>query len=106
MIFPPSSYPNDPKGHAENQAGHAFVGSVLAALVGFLPPEWAWAACGFAYWLVWERIIQRGRLHRDSFEDAVFVASGAALWCTDWPEATGVLAATLALLGVGVWRRS
>ncbi len=110
MLFPPSSYPGDPVGHAENQAGHMAVGVALAvAALGTVPAAWAWAACGFAYWLVWERLWQRGKLHRDSAEDAVFVTCGAGVACLlfvgDWGGAAGAVLATGALLLVGVWRR-
>jgi hypothetical protein len=105
--FPPSSFPGDPQGYAANQAGHAFVGVALAVvLTGTLPEAWAWVVAGVAYWVFWERIIQHGSNLRDSYEDAVFVTCGAALWCTsEWVDAMGVLGLTLALMGIGVWRR-
>ncbi len=110
MLFPPSSYPGDPVGHAENQAGHFAIGAALAvAALGTLPATWAWVACGVGYWLLWERLIQHGRNLRDSFEDAVFVTSGAGVlclaWLQDWAGAIGAVAATGAMLAVGVWRR-
>ncbi len=110
MIFPPSSYPGDPVGHVENQAGHMAVGVALAvAALWAVPATWAWPAGGFVYWLVWERLWQRGRLHRDSAEDAVFVTCGAGVACLlfqgDLAGATGAALASGALLGVGAWRR-
>lgn len=110
MIFPPSSYPRDPVGHATNQMGHAAIGTALAvAALGAAPASWAWMVAGLGYFIVWERLWQRGRDLRDSFDDAVFVTCGAGvaclLWSQDWPGATGAVLATGGLLAVGVWRR-
>lgn len=104
MIFPPSSYPNDPQGYAANQAGHAFIGLALAvALTLTVPAAYAWVIAGAGYWLVWERLWQRGANLRDSYEDAVFVTCGAAIWCGG---DIGALLVTLALMALGVWRRT
>lgn len=107
-MLPPSSFPRDPEGYLGNQAGHFLIGFWLAYA---LLPLWGYPTpliVGLGYWLVWELGVQRGRLWRDSIEDAIHVTTGATALCAAmqgwavWP----VMSAQGLLLGVGAWRRS
>jgi hypothetical protein len=111
MHFDPDAFPGNPYGHLTNQAGHAYL--VGAPLALALSPLWGLvvtpAIVAVCYWIIWERIIQRGRDWRDSFEDAVHVMAGASVMCAalsgSYWAAWGCLAAQGALLAVGVARR-
>jgi len=107
----PSAFLNDPYAYLTNQAGHAYLVGVPAALAAL--PWWGLPTpllVGAFYWLVWEFGVQRGRLWRDSLEDTVHVTTGAAVITAAlqggyWPV-VAVLVAQAGLLAVGVRRRS
>ncbi len=110
MLTDPDAFRRDPYGYVTNQAGHGYLVGVPLALLA-LPwfGQVAPVVVGVGYWLIWEIGVQRGRLWRDSLEDAVHVTTGAAVITAAleggyWPV-VGMLAALAALLAVGVWRR-
>ena len=112
MIFAPSDFARDPYGYVTNQAGHAYLVGMpfalaLAPWLGLIPTP---IIAALVYGVVWEVIIQRGRMWRDSFEDSVHVLAGASVLCAallgDWWAVAGCFAAQAGLLGLGAWRRS
>ena len=112
MIFTPDDFRRDPYGYVTNQAGHAYLVGMPFALI--VAPFWGLVAtpiiAALIYGIVWEVIIQRGRMWRDSFEDSVHVLAGASVLCAalmaDWWTVAGCFAAQGLLLGLGAWRRS
>ena len=114
MSLAPSSFPRDAYRYATNQAGHAYLVGVPAALslawLGLLAP----LVVAAIYAVAWELGYQRWRWPqffdwRDSLEDTVHVLTGAAVILAALAgQITWVwecLAAQFVLLGVGVWRR-
>jgi hypothetical protein len=99
---------------AAGQAAHAMIGAVLAgALLFFLPPIWAFLAAALGYALLKEvpdYLRAPGWAGaRDSVQDSLFVASGAALAVAIRGDherlfLVAVLAAVIGL-GLGVWAR-
>lgn len=112
MTFDPSAFRGDPYGYLTNQAGHAYlVGAPLALALA----PWAGLIAGpaivaLAYGIIWELVIQRGRLWRDSLEDTVHVLAGASVMSAalngDALIVAECMGAQAGLLAVGVWRRS
>lgn len=110
-LFDADSFPGDPYSYLTNQAGHAYLVGVPAALI--VAPWWgliaAPAAIAVAYAVFWEWLVQRGRDWRDSFEDSVHVMAGASVICGslsgDVMTAAACLGAQMVLLAVGVYRR-
>ena len=111
MIFEPDDFAGDWYGYATNQSGHAYLVGLPAALI--VAPWWgliaAPAVIAVAYAVFWEWLVQHGRDWRDSLEDSVHVMAGASVICAalsgDVLTVAGCLAAQVALLGLGVWRR-
>jgi nitrate reductase gamma subunit len=99
---------------AAGQMGHAMIGAVLAgALLFFLPPMWAFLAAALGYAAVKEvpdYLRAPGWAGaRDSVQDALFVAAGAALAVAiagqhDRLFLVAVVAAVIGLT-LGVWQR-
>lgn len=112
MILAASDFARDPYGYVTNQAGHAYLVGMPFALA--LSPWLGLVATpiltALVYGAVWEVIIQRGRMWRDSFEDSVHVLAGASVLCAalsgGWWAVAGCFAAQGALLGLGAWRRA
>lgn len=104
-------------GYVTNQAGHAMIigGGLSLAALTFLPALWVPPVVALAYGVIWEWLIQRGGMWRDSLEDTAHVAVGAALpstaafYATDfwacWLTLAACFGAWLAVLAVGVARR-
>ena len=114
MTLAPSSYPRDAYGFMTNQAGHAYLVGVPAALAlsgfGMAAPF----IVGAAYAALWDLGYQRLRWPqffdwRDSLEDSIHVLVGAAVISAalagDLWTVTRCLAAQWGLLAIGVWRR-
>ncbi len=99
---------------AAGQMAHAMIGAVLAgAMLFFLPPIWAFLAAALGYALLKEvpdYLRAPGWAGaRDSVQDSLFVASGAALAVAIRGDhkrlfLVAVLAAVIGL-GLGVWAR-
>lgn len=107
-----SDFRGNPYGYLTNQAGHAYLVGFPAALI--LSP---WAGLlitpilvAAIYGILWEIVVQRGRLLRDSFEDTIHVMVGSAVLCSALSgnalTVAEVMGAQAGLLAVGVWRRS
>lgn len=111
MIFAPADFDGDPYGYATNQAGHAYLIGLPAALI--LSPWWGLIATpaiiAVVYAVLWEWLVQRGRDWRDSLEDSVHVMAGASVICAALSGALitagACFAAQLVLLFAGVYRR-
>ncbi|MDZ7906412.1 MAG: hypothetical protein U5N55_12000 [Cypionkella sp.] len=110
-LFPPDDFANDWYGYATNQAGHALIiGSpsamILAPWLGYVATP---VIVALVYGIVWEWIVQGGRLWRDSVEDTAHVMTGASLICGALAYGYWVvvvcLVAWLCLLAFGVYRR-
>lgn len=112
LEFAPSGFRRDPYGYLTNQAGHAYlVGAPLAlALSLWVGALAAPAIAAAAYGIVWEGLIQRFRLWRDSLEDTVHVLAGASVMAAaltgDALTVAACMGAQAGLLALGVWRRS
>jgi len=99
---------------AAGQTAHAMIGAALAgALLFFLPPIWAFMAAALGYALLKEvpdYLRAPGWAGaRDSVQDALFVAAGAALAVAiagqhDRLFLVAVVAAVIGL-ALGVWQR-
>jgi hypothetical protein len=99
---------------AAGQMAHAMIGAVLAgALLFFLPPFWAFLAAALGYAMLKEvpdYLRAPGWAGaRDSVQDSLFVAAGAALAVAIRGDhkrlfLVAVLAAVIGL-GLGVWAR-
>ena len=99
---------------ASGQLAHAMIGAVLAgALLFFLPPIWAFLAAALGYAAVKEvpdYLRAPGWAGaRDSVQDALFVAAGAALAVAiagqeAWLFLVALVAAVIGL-ALGVWQR-
>jgi len=99
---------------AAGQTAHAMIGAVLAgAMLFFLPPIWAFLAAALGY-AATKEVPDYLRAPgwagaRDSVQDSLFVASGAALAVAIGGDherlfLVAVLAAVIGL-GLGVWAR-
>jgi hypothetical protein len=112
MTLKASDFPGQPYQHLTNQAGHAYlVGGPLAIMAApwtglILAP----VIIAAVYLVIWEILVQHGRLWRDSFEDTIHVLCGAAVLCSalsgDFLAVSLTMTAQWVLLAVGVWRRS
>lgn len=107
-----SDFRADPYGYLTNQAGHAYLVGFPAALMvypwaGLLLTPLIIAAI---YGVLWEIVVQRGRLWRDSFEDTIHVMVGSSVICAALSGNALTVAETMGaqagLLAVGIWRRS
>lgn len=110
-------YRSDWYGYVTNQAGHAaIVGFVLSlAALTLIPAVWVPPAVALAYGLMWEVVIQRGRMWADSLEDTAHVMAGAAAPATAvhfagdfwscWITLAACFGGWAAVLAVGVIRR-
>lgn len=103
-------YRHDWYGYACNQAGHAAIVGMPAALVlvPFLGPIWTPIVVAAVYGLVWEWLIQRGGMWADSVEDTAHVMAGASAICgalVGYWTAAACVAAWLCLLALGIARR-
>lgn len=109
-LLQPDDYRTDWYGYACNQAGHAAIVGIPAALLlvpffGTVPTPIIIAA---VYGILWEIIIQRGRMWADSVEDTAHVMAGSSIICgvlTGYWTALICAAAWLALLALGIARR-
>ncbi|MCA3342585.1 MAG: hypothetical protein ING24_09100 [Roseomonas sp.] len=99
---------------AAGQMAHAMIGAVLAgAMLFFLPAIWAFLAAALGYAVVKEvpdYLRARGWANaRDCTQDALFVASGAALAVAIRGEHERLflvaVGAAVIGLGLGVWAR-
>lgn len=112
MPLGPNDFPGQPYAYLTNQAGHAYLVGFPAALA--LAPLAGLVAApvivAVIYGILWEIVIQNGRLWRDSLEDTVHVMVGAAVLCAALSGSAltvaEVMGAQAGLLAVGVWRRS
>jgi hypothetical protein len=112
MVTEPDGFRRDPYGYLTNQAGHAYLVGLPAALI--VSPWWGLMATpviiGAIYGVVWEWALQGGRYWRDSLEDTVHVTVGASVICAalsgDRMTVIGCMVAQAILLAIGVWRRS
>lgn len=108
----PDAQPGDWYGWVTNEAGHAALVGVPAAMIllGLGVPAWLVpAAVAAVYGVIWEGLFQPGTIWSDSLSDTAHVAAGATLitaalswgfWLT-----AAVLAAWGVLLAVGIARR-
>ena len=109
-MFEADDFAKDPYGYATNQAGHACIIGIPAGLVllPFIGPYAAPVVVALVYGGLWEVVIQRGKLWRDSIEDTAHVMAGASIICgatvSYWTVA-GCVAAWLALIAIGFTRR-
>lgn len=76
-------FAGDPYGHATNQAGHAFlVGAPMALIfLTLAPPVAVPILAAMLYGIIWEILIQRGRLWADSLMDTACVMVGSSVIC-------------------------
>lgn len=109
-MFGPDDFARDPYGYATNQAGHACIIGLPAALV-LLPwfgPVLTPIIVAVVYGVVWELIVQRGRMWADSLDDTAHVMAGASIICGAtvgyWTAAVCV-AAWLVVVLIGFLRR-
>jgi hypothetical protein len=115
----PDSFRGNWYGEVTNQAGHAAVIGMPAAmaLAPFIPAVWLPVTVAGTYAFVWEFLAQHGADWRDSLTDTANVAAGASIiaglfyyvpaesfWQV-WNTVGLCFAAWLALVGYGVWRR-
>ena len=93
---------------AAAQMAHAMIGVLLAgALLFFLPGAWAFAVASLGYALAKEvpdHLRQRGWANaRDSVQDALFVAAGAALAVALWGQHDRMFLLAFLASAVGLW---
>jgi hypothetical protein len=112
MTFPPNAQPNDPYAWATNQAGHAAIIGIPAALLLLglgVHPVAAPIIVAFVYTIAWEVAADHWRVDwRDSLMDAANVMAGASIICgalvSYWTAVACVLL-WLAIIGFGWWQR-